>query len=47
MLKLYSWIDIFLTKIDERRGEELGVYKTILYYNILMAMVSYFIVAAL
>jgi hypothetical protein len=47
MLKLYSWIDVFLAKIDERRGEELAVRKTLLWYDVLMSMVSSFTVAGL
>jgi ABC-type multidrug transport system fused ATPase/permease subunit len=47
MVKLYAWIDIFLRNIDDRRAEELSVYKTKLWYNISMIMVFYFMPAAL
>lgn len=47
MVKLYAWVDIFLRSIDDKRGEELSVYKTKLWYNISMIMVFYFMPAAL
>lgn len=42
MVKLYSWIDIFLDRVDEKRTEELKIYKKKLYYGISLNLVMNF-----